>query len=61
MCFFSIARCKALGVDSFASSDENRSVKFWENGENTCTIDLPAQSIWCVACLSNGDIVTGSR
>lgn len=56
-----MARCKALGSDAFVSSDENSSVKFWENGENTSTICLPAQSVWCVACLSNGDVVTGSR
>lgn len=30
-------------------------------GECAQTITLPAQSVWSVACLNNGDIVTGSR
>ncbi|KAJ8959902.1 hypothetical protein NQ318_011639 [Aromia moschata] len=33
---------------------------FGKNGVNVQTIDLPAQSVWCVACLPNGDIVTGT-
>lgn len=35
-------------------------MRVWENGVNTQTIYLPAQSVWCVNCLQNGDIVTGS-
>ncbi|CAH1156011.1 unnamed protein product [Phaedon cochleariae] len=57
---YSIARCRAHGLDSFVTSDEDRTVRFWQNGENNNTIELPAQSIWTVACLPNGDIVTGS-
>ncbi|KAJ8972552.1 hypothetical protein NQ314_000139 [Rhamnusium bicolor] len=40
--------------------DEDRTVRFWKNGVNTQTIDLPAQSVWCVASLPNGDILTGA-
>ncbi|XP_018568401.1 phospholipase A-2-activating protein [Anoplophora glabripennis] len=57
---YSIARCKSHGDNAFVTSDEDRTVRFWKNGVNTQTIELPAQSIWTVACLPNGDIVTGS-
>lgn len=57
---YSIARCQALGPDSFVTADEDRTVKYWEKGENVQSISLPAQSVWSVACLQNGDIVTGS-
>ena len=30
-------------------------------GECSQVITLPAQSVWTVSCLNNGDIVTGSR
>lgn len=55
---YSIAVSKE--THSFATSDEDRSVRYWENGQNTQTITLPAQSVWSVAYLNNGDIVTGS-
>ncbi|ERL89805.1 phospholipase A-2-activating protein [Dendroctonus ponderosae] len=55
---YDIAVCK--DSQSFVTSDEDRTVRYWENGENTQTIMLPAQSVWSVACLNNGDIVTGS-
>ncbi|KAG5881794.1 hypothetical protein JTB14_037091 [Gonioctena quinquepunctata] len=57
---YSIARCRPYGLDSFVSSDEDRTVRFWQGGENKHSIHLPAQSVWTVACLPNGDIVTGS-
>ncbi|XP_063925549.1 phospholipase A-2-activating protein [Zophobas morio] len=57
---YSIARCKAAGDNSFVTSDEDRTVRFWHNGENVEHFQLPAQSVWSVGCLSNGDIVTGS-
>ncbi|KAK3733079.1 hypothetical protein QZH41_008412, partial [Actinostola sp. cb2023] len=44
----------------FASVGEDRSLRIWEGGECCQTITLPAQSVWCVECLENGDIVTGS-
>lgn len=58
---FSIARNKAGGDNCFVTSDEDRTVRYWENGVNIETFSLPAQSVWSVACLNNGDIVTGSR
>lgn len=57
---YGLGRCSSSDDNLFVSSDENRSVKVWLNGENVQTITLPAQSVWTVACLSNGDIVTGS-
>jgi phospholipase A-2-activating protein len=57
---FSIARCKGAGENCFVTSDEDRTVRFWRNGVNVESFQLPAQSVWSVACLSNGDIVTGS-
>lgn len=56
----SIARRKAGSPDSFVTSDEDRTVRVWENGVNVQTFTLPAISVWSVDCLSNGDIVTGS-
>lgn len=58
---YSIARNKAGGDDCFVTSDEDRTVRYWKNGVNMEAIHLPAQSVWTVACLSNGDVVTGSR
>ncbi|CAG9833993.1 unnamed protein product [Diabrotica balteata] len=57
---YSIARCRPHGLDSFVTSDEDRSIRFWQNNENKGFIELPAQSVWAVDCLPNGDIVTGS-
>lgn len=42
------------------TSDEDRTVRVWQNGTNIETFHLPAQSVWSVDCLTNGDIVTGS-
>ncbi|XP_064477232.1 phospholipase A-2-activating protein-like [Ornithodoros turicata] len=47
-------------VDEFVSCGEDRTVRVWSHGECVQTIRLPAQSIWSVACLANGDIVVGS-
>lgn len=57
----SIARNKATGEFDFVTSDEDYTVKYWQNGVNVGTFKLPAQSVWSVACLNNGDIVTGTR
>lgn len=57
---YSVSADKALSDNSFVTSGEDRVVKVWQNGNNIQTITLPAQSVWSVACLSNGDIVTGS-
>ncbi|XP_015769068.1 PREDICTED: phospholipase A-2-activating protein-like [Acropora digitifera] len=45
----------------FVSVGEDRTLRIWKGGECFQTITLPAQSIWSVTCLNNGDIVTGSR
>ncbi|GLV44358.1 Phospholipase A2 activator protein [Carabus blaptoides fortunei] len=57
---YSVSTDRALGDNSFVTSGEDRVVKVWQNGNNTQTVTLPAQSVWSVACLTNGDIVTGS-
>ncbi|KAL3270153.1 hypothetical protein HHI36_009211 [Cryptolaemus montrouzieri] len=57
---YSIARCKTGGTNCFVTSDEDRTVRVWKDGVNCQTFQLPAQSVWAVATLSNGDIVTGS-
>lgn len=45
---------------SFVSVGEDRSLRIWKEGECSQVITLPAQSVWSVTCLNNGDIVTGS-
>lgn len=47
-------------VAVFATGDEDRRVRCWRGGVNTHTIQLPAQSVWSIAWLGNGDIVTGT-
>ncbi|KAK7867192.1 hypothetical protein R5R35_008386 [Gryllus longicercus] len=48
------------GAECFVTSGEDRTVRVWQGGEVEQTVTLPAQSVWTVACLANGDIVTGS-
>ncbi|PSN46406.1 Phospholipase A-2-activating protein [Blattella germanica] len=57
---YSISIFPGGGVDSFVTSSEDRTVKIWQGGECKQTVTLPSQSVWSVACLQNGDIVTGS-
>lgn len=59
---YSIALNRFLGPDVFVSVGEDSTLRMWsvENGAAGKPIVLPAQSIWTVACLANGDIVTGS-
>ncbi|XP_018332885.2 phospholipase A-2-activating protein [Agrilus planipennis] len=57
---YGIARNEADGPNAIVTSDEDRTIRYWKDGENIQTFQLPAQSVWCVECLSNGDIVTGS-
>lgn len=57
----SIARNTAECDNSFVTAGEDRTVRYWKDGINTETFQLPAQSVWTVACFSNGDIITGSR
>ncbi|ESN99243.1 hypothetical protein HELRODRAFT_67216 [Helobdella robusta] len=42
------------------SGGEDRSIRIWKDGQCVQTIFHPAQSVWCVSVLANGDIVTGS-
>ncbi|KAG8737727.1 hypothetical protein FRC12_017041 [Ceratobasidium sp. 428] len=44
---------------SLVSSGEDRTVRVWEDGELVQTITHPAISVWTVAAMPNGDIVTG--
>lgn len=44
---------------SLVSSGEDRTVRVWEDGELVQTITHPAISVWAVAAMPNGDIVTG--
>ncbi|GBP48926.1 Phospholipase A-2-activating protein [Eumeta japonica] len=57
---YSIVMNPSIGDGWFASCGEDASVRLWKNGECLRVINLPATTVWSVACLSNGDIVTGS-
>uniref|UniRef100_T1J7G6 Phospholipase A-2-activating protein n=1 Tax=Strigamia maritima TaxID=126957 RepID=T1J7G6_STRMM len=46
--------------DNFVSVGEDRTVRVWKKSENVQTIRLPAQSVWCVTVLKNGDIAVGA-
>ena len=48
------------GLD-FVSSGEDRTIRVWREGKCHQTLTLPAQSVWCVTVLPNGDIAAGSR
>lgn len=48
----------------FVSCGEDRSLRIWKLDvfdECQQTVFLPAQSVWSVSVMRNGDIVTGSR
>ncbi|XP_071874817.1 phospholipase A2 activator protein [Bombus fervidus] len=45
---------------SIFTCGEDRTLRIWHNAELSQTITLPTQSVWCLALLPNGDIVTGS-
>ena len=51
---------KATGC-GFATTGEDRTLCIWKDGDCCQTITHPAQSVWSVAVLDNGDIVTGAR
>ncbi|KAL1514055.1 hypothetical protein ABEB36_003380 [Hypothenemus hampei] len=57
---YQIVRCPTYGPTCFVTCGEDMTLRIWEDFENTFTITLPAQSVWSVACLMNGDIVAGS-
>jgi phospholipase A-2-activating protein len=49
-----------LSSSVFASSGEDRSVRVWKHTKSSQTIVHPAISVWCVAFLPNGDLVSGA-
>ncbi|KAJ4435996.1 hypothetical protein ANN_18620, partial [Periplaneta americana] len=57
---YSISVFPGAGVNNFVTSGEDRTVRIWQNGECLQSLTLPAQSVWSVTYLKNGDIVTGS-
>lgn len=58
---YSIAFNKALGDEVFVTGGEDSTLRMWNaEGELGGAITLPAQSVWAVACCSNGDVVTGT-
>ncbi|XP_040576128.1 phospholipase A-2-activating protein [Lepeophtheirus salmonis] len=44
----------------FVSSGEDRTVRLWKDGSVKQTLRIPAQSIWCINVLHNGDVAAGS-
>lgn len=50
-----------LPSGEIASVGEDRCLKIWKDGECIQTINHPAQSVWTVSALSNGDVATGSN
>jgi len=47
------------GTRQLASVSEDRTLRIWDNDECVQTITHPCISVWCVASLPNGDLVTG--
>lgn len=58
---YTMALNKAIGNDVIVTGSEDSTIRMWNsNGELGDAITLPAQSVWSIACLKNGDIVTGT-
>ncbi|XP_058449670.1 phospholipase A-2-activating protein [Malaya genurostris] len=59
---YSISRSDFWGDDVFITSGEDSTIRMWSltQGALGNELQLPAQSIWSVAGLRNGDIVAGS-
>lgn len=58
---YTIAFNKHLGDDVIVSGGEDSTLRMWNaKGELGDALALPAQSVWAVSCLKNGDIVTGT-
>ncbi|XP_048484837.1 phospholipase A-2-activating protein [Plutella xylostella] len=57
---YSISMNPSVDPSCFATSGEDGAVRVWSRGECLRAVPVPAQSVWAVQCLENGDIVTGS-
>jgi phospholipase A-2-activating protein len=59
---YSIARSDFWGDDIFMSASEDSTIRLWSLKEGALggSLALPAQSVWSIAGLRNGDIITGS-
>ncbi|XP_067623064.1 phospholipase A-2-activating protein [Eurosta solidaginis] len=60
---YAVAPNRALGDNVIVSCGEDSTLRMWDltKGQELGTAIIhPAQSVWSVACLKNGDIVTGS-
>lgn len=58
---YSMAFNYQMGDGVFVSGGEDSTLRMWSiDGELGDAITLPAQSVWAVACLKNGDILTGT-
>ncbi|XP_050319721.1 phospholipase A-2-activating protein [Bactrocera neohumeralis] len=60
---YSVAANSALGENVIVSCGEDSTLRMWDlsiGEELGDAIVHPAQSVWSVTCLKNGDIVTGS-
>lgn len=53
---FSISSNPESGM--FASCGEDGALRLW-SGTESIALRLPAHSVWSIACLNNGDVVTG--
>lgn len=58
---YSIALNPSLG-DIFVTGSEDNTIRLWSISKGALgeSLTLPCQSIWSVACMDNGDIITGS-
>lgn len=58
---YSMAFNYQMGVNVFVTGGEDSTLRMWNmDGELGDAITLPAQSVWAVDCLRNGDILTGT-
>lgn len=58
---YSMAFNYQVGDNVFVTGGEDSTIRMWSmDGELGDAITLPAQSVWAVACLKNGDILTGT-
>lgn len=59
---YSISRSDFWGDDVFITSGEDSTIRMWSLKEGALgdKLQLPAQSVWAVAGLRNGDIVAGA-